>query len=169
MLKRLILNNFRSIASASIDFSQFTFLVGRNGSGKSNIADALAFLAEATEWPLQTVFNRRGGAWSVARRRPLRSERMAGAPIEFGIGVELAELPITGRRAARSHEGTPNMNPSLQAHECINDTHDAADSPQSSSPVTRTNASFMRTDDTFMRIKQLTCYQSLSTFHAVRR
>jgi predicted ATPase len=62
MLKRLILNNFRSIASASIDFSQFTFLVGRNGSGKSNIADALAFLAEATEWPLQTVFNRRGGA-----------------------------------------------------------------------------------------------------------
>jgi AAA15 family ATPase/GTPase len=48
VLKRLILHNFKSIASASIDFTPFTFLVGRNGSGKSNIADALAFLAETT-------------------------------------------------------------------------------------------------------------------------
>jgi predicted ATPase len=98
MLRRLILHNFRSIASASIDFSQFTFLVGRNGSGKSNIADALAFMAEVAEWPLQTVFNRRGGALSVARRRPLRAERLSAAPIEFGIGIEFEDLPTPWAR-----------------------------------------------------------------------
>ena len=42
MLKRLNLLNFKSVANASLELGLFTFLVGRNGSGKSNIADALA-------------------------------------------------------------------------------------------------------------------------------
>jgi predicted ATPase len=89
MLKRLNLYNFKSIASAAIDFSMFTFLVGRNGSGKSNIADALAFLSETTEWPLQTVFNRRGGALSVVHRSPKAPMRtMSSPPLELGLGVE---------------------------------------------------------------------------------
>jgi predicted ATPase len=89
MLTRLVLQNFKSIASASIDFSRFTFLVGRNGSGKSNVADALAFVAESTAWPLQTVFNRRGGASSVARRRPLeKGERLSERKVQLGLALE---------------------------------------------------------------------------------
>jgi predicted ATPase len=89
MLSKLTLKNFKSIAEATIDFSQFTFLVGRNGSGKSNIADALAFVAESTAWPLQTVFNRRGGAFSVARRHPiLTGERASEKTTELGVALE---------------------------------------------------------------------------------
>jgi predicted ATPase len=93
MLKKLILRNFKSIASASVDLRPFTFLVGRNGSGKSNIADALAFLAETTEWPLQTVFNRRGGPFSVAHRssRPL-ARSINEPPLELGIGIEFEDV-----------------------------------------------------------------------------
>ncbi|MGD0941833.1 MAG: AAA family ATPase [Terracidiphilus sp.] len=93
MLQRLILQNYKSIASASIDFAPFTFLVGRNGSGKSNIADALAFLTEAMEWPLQTVFNRRGGPLSVVHRSPHNPVKTtSGPPLEFGIGIEFTDV-----------------------------------------------------------------------------
>ncbi|HEX3661622.1 MAG TPA: AAA family ATPase [Acidobacteriaceae bacterium] len=98
MLKRLALQNFKSIASASVDFSNFTFLVGRNGSGKSNVADALAFAAEAAEWPLQTVFNRRGGPLSVARRRPIPSNRGPAGIVEFGIGLEFGDFDLSSGR-----------------------------------------------------------------------
>lgn len=92
MIKRLILRNFKSVESAAIDLSSFTFLIGRNGSGKSNIADALAFLSEITEWPLQTVFNRRGGAFGVAHRTSHTSpQSVHSKPIEFGIGLEFVE------------------------------------------------------------------------------
>jgi predicted ATPase len=101
MLKRLILLNFKSVASASIDFGPFTFLVGRNGSGKSNIADALAFLSEITEWPIQTVFNRRGGQLSVAHRTPPGLPRLPNASIDFGLSVEF--------------ENVDGLNSSLQA------------------------------------------------------
>jgi predicted ATPase len=97
MLKRIVIQNFKSIASAQIDLTDFSFLVGRNGSGKSNLADAIAFAAEIAEWPLQTVFNRRGGALSVARRRPASPGRSITWPIDFGIGLEFADLgSLTG-------------------------------------------------------------------------
>jgi predicted ATPase len=94
MLKRLILRNFKSIASASVDFGKLTFLIGRNGSGKSNVADALAFLSESTEWPLQTIFNRRGGAISVGHKTPQGLSRLPeGPPLEMGIGIEFDDVP----------------------------------------------------------------------------
>ena len=44
MLKKLCMTRFKSFESAEILFEPFTLLIGRNGTGKSNIQDALRFL-----------------------------------------------------------------------------------------------------------------------------
>ena len=94
-LSRLILQNFKSIPSADISLSGMTFLVGRNGSGKSNISDAFAFLAEAMEQPLQSVLNRRGGPASVAHKVPnhLDHPPRQAREMPLGIAVEFSSLP----------------------------------------------------------------------------
>lgn len=85
-LRRLTLRGFRSFRSGSVEFDNPTFLVGRNGSGKSNLADAFAFLAEAMELPLGSVFARRGGVSAVGNRTEAR-----GRPAHLGLHVELAQ------------------------------------------------------------------------------
>ncbi len=67
IVQRLIVMRFRSIVSEVVDFDNPTFFVGRNGAGKSNLADAFAFLAEAMSAPLSSVFDRRGGIAVVLR------------------------------------------------------------------------------------------------------
>jgi predicted ATPase len=69
-LKSIVLNRFHSVLSQRLELSNPTFLVGCNGSGKSNLVDAFAFLSEITEFPLQTVIDRRGGIQSLITRRP---------------------------------------------------------------------------------------------------
>lgn len=66
-LARLHLRRFRSARDAAIEFDNPLFLVGRNGSGKSNIVDALAFLADCMAMPLQAAVETRGGAARVMR------------------------------------------------------------------------------------------------------
>ena len=68
IIKQLIIKRFRSIPSERVDFSNPTFLVGQNGSGKSNFVDAFSFLADAMSVPLQAVFDKRGGI-AVVRNR----------------------------------------------------------------------------------------------------
>lgn len=104
MLKRLTLKRFRSIPSGAVEFANPTFLVGRNGSGKSNLVDAFAFLAEAMESPLRTVFDRRGGVSAVGNRSSAR-----GRPADLGIRValETAQFHATYAFEARAtkHHG----------------------------------------------------------------
>jgi hypothetical protein len=94
-IRRLILKRFRSIPAERLDFDNPTFLVGRNGSGKSNLVDALAFLAEAMASPLQAVFDKRGGIASVRNRTSGKSY-----PPNLGFGVEFGAVngELTGAR-----------------------------------------------------------------------
>ena len=82
MLASLTLKRFRSFPSGTVKFANPTFLVGRNGSGKSNLADAFAFLGEAMTSPLQAVFDRRGGISAVGNRSSAR-----GRPADLGLRV----------------------------------------------------------------------------------
>ena len=84
VLSKLILRRFRSLPEEVVEFHNPTFLVGQNGSGKSNFADALAFLAEAMASPLQAVLARRGGFSAVAHRSSTR-----GRPSNMGLAVIL--------------------------------------------------------------------------------
>lgn len=64
-IQKLTLRNFQSIRNETVTFANPLFLVGRNGSGKSNFVDALAFLSECMSGSLQSVMERRGGLGRV--------------------------------------------------------------------------------------------------------
>ena len=78
MLQSLQLDNYRSFRSESVDLDNPTFLVGQNGAGKSNLVDAISFLAEAMVWPLRTVFKRRGGFERIVHRGGKTRNRLIG-------------------------------------------------------------------------------------------
>ena len=62
----LRLRNFRSIRSSEIFFDNPLFLVGRNGTGKSNVVDAFAFLADCLNTSLKAAVEERGGLGRIA-------------------------------------------------------------------------------------------------------
>lgn len=95
-LHSMVLTGFRSLASEEIGLDNPTFLVGRNGAGKSNLADAFSFIAEAMAAPLQTVFDRRGGYRAVASRGELSQQPHEG----LGVVVELRDISVLGKLQA---------------------------------------------------------------------
>ncbi|MDX2039302.1 MAG: AAA family ATPase [Isosphaeraceae bacterium] len=94
-LSCLKLRCFRSIRLAKVELDNPTFLVGANGSGKSNFVDAFSILSDVMAIPLQAVFDQRGGIGAVRTRQPGR-----GFPPNLIITAEL-EGPSDAIRAAR--------------------------------------------------------------------
>ena len=90
VIRKLIVEGFRSIRSEVVEFDNPTFLVGRNGSGKSNLVDALAFLGEAMTIPLSEVFSRRGGGRVVCYGAARLSR--PGTYRTMGIGIVLGTI-----------------------------------------------------------------------------
>lgn len=80
-MSRLVLKNYKSIASCSLRLGPLTFLVGPNGSGKSNCVDGLRFVADALRNSLDHALRDRGGINEVRRRS-------GGHPTHFGIRAE---------------------------------------------------------------------------------
>jgi predicted ATPase len=114
-IRRLILKRFRSIPTERLDFDNPTFLVGRNGSGKSNLVDAFAFLAEAMASPLQAVFDKRGGIAAVRNRTSGTSY-----PPNLGFGVEFGAVngDLTGGRYAFEIKALPNYGFEVIREQC---------------------------------------------------
>jgi predicted ATPase len=81
LLTRIALRNYKSIGACDVRPAQLSFLVGRNGSGKSNFLDALRFVAEALRYSLDHALRDRGGIQEVRRRS-------GGHPTNFGIRLE---------------------------------------------------------------------------------
>lgn len=73
VIRSLTLRGFRSLALERIHFDNPTFLVGHNGSGKTNLANAFSFLAAAMSFPLQDVITNRGGFSSICHKTPIRA------------------------------------------------------------------------------------------------
>lgn len=66
MITKLSISNYRSIGEGfELELGRLTALVGANGSGKSNIADALRFIAECMLTQVSTVLAVRGGIGEV--------------------------------------------------------------------------------------------------------
>lgn len=83
-LRNLKLYGFRSFALTEVTFENPTFVVGRNGSGKSSFTDVFAFLSESMSSPLQAVIERRGGFSATSHRSSAR-----GRPSNLWLGVNL--------------------------------------------------------------------------------
>lgn len=80
-LTRVVLRNYKSIAACDVRLAPLTYLVGANGSGKSNFLDALHLVRDALSGSLDNALNERGGLSEVRRRS-------SGHPNHFGIRLE---------------------------------------------------------------------------------
>ncbi len=102
----LTLKRFHSIGGTQVEFSRPTFLVGCNGSGKTNLADAFAFLSEISAVPLQAVFDRRGGIRTVATRAPREIKEPRGSSLDapeqtMGLAITVTDIPELQLRSAK--------------------------------------------------------------------
>lgn len=80
-LRRVLLRNYKSIASCDVLLGPLTYLLGPNGSGKSNFVDALHLVRDSLSGSLDNALNERGGLSEVRRRS-------SGHPTHFGIRLE---------------------------------------------------------------------------------
>lgn len=115
-IKSVVIERFRSIPSEQVDFDNPTFLVGQNGSGKSNFVDVFAFLAEATSLPLQAVFDTRGGIEAVRNRKAA-----GGRPPHLGLGVIFGALNggVRSGRYAFEVKALPNYAFEVVREQCL--------------------------------------------------
>ena len=81
-IRKVSLGNYRSIAQCEVDLGPVTFLVGANGSGKSNFLDALRLTSDALNRSLDHALRDRGGLEEVRRRS-------GGHPTHFSIRLDL--------------------------------------------------------------------------------
>jgi predicted ATPase len=116
ILRSLILKRFRSIPAETVTFDNPTFLIGRNGSGKSNFRDALDFLVESMSASLQAVFDRRGGIAVVRNRTSGRSY-----PPNLGLGAVFGRLNGEVREARYAFEvrATKNHGFEVVREQCV--------------------------------------------------
>lgn len=86
-ITRLHVKNFRSIEALTLDLAEsVTLLVGSNGAGKSNIIDAVSFIADALTLGLDAAIGRRDGIDAIRRRTP--SPAKHGQPLDVSVEIE---------------------------------------------------------------------------------
>lgn len=95
LIRRVTIRNYKSIAACKVDLQPLMFLVGQNGSGKSNFLDALRFVADALRSSLDHALRDRGTIKEVRRRS-------GGHPNHFALRFDFT-LPSgqTGHYAFR--------------------------------------------------------------------
>ena len=110
LLTRIVLRNYKNIATCDIRPAQLSFLVGPNGSGKSNILDALRFVADSLGHSIDHALRDRGGIGEVRRRS-------RGHPGHFGIRLEF-DLHDWRGHYAFTVGSKPQMRYEVQNEEC---------------------------------------------------
>lgn len=101
-VRRLTMTNFRNYEAARVTVDERpVLLTGANGAGKTNLLEALSFLAPGRGLrgaPLAAVARRGGppGTWSVAA-----TLNGVGGPVEVGTGIAVAGEEPPRRRAVR--------------------------------------------------------------------
>lgn len=99
-VEELRLRNFRAFENARLPLSDLTYLVGRNGAGKSSLLDAFALLQEAVTDSLENALDRRGGLSNV--RRLAAQDKDKHPPL--GIALVMS-IPVPGRPPIRAVYG----------------------------------------------------------------
>lgn len=114
-ITKIIIKRFRSFPSAVFEMDNPVFVVGRNGSGKSNLADVFGFVAEAMSSPLQAVYDRKGGIAAVRNRSAVKS-----APPIMGLAFEFGSFNgIDGGRFAFEVKALPNYGFRVIREQCL--------------------------------------------------
>ncbi len=91
MLKRLEIDNFKTLNRFAMDFSPMTVIVGNNASGKSTILQVLSMLSSCVQEDFPAFFDRRG--WNVSE---LRSKCKGKMDKVLRVAAEV-EIIVNGR------------------------------------------------------------------------
>jgi len=83
-IEEIRLQNFRAFENARLSLSDLTFLVGRNGAGKSSLLDAIELMREALTDSLPNALDRRNGLVGIKRKTA-----DADAPVGIAILLHL--------------------------------------------------------------------------------
>nr|WP_329424071.1 AAA family ATPase [Streptosporangium sp. NBC_01495] len=93
-LRRVKVENYKSIASCDVTFTPLLVLLGPNAAGKSNFLDVLRFVADALETTPADALMKRGGLDEVGRRVQTDT-RSFGVSLEFVIQPDEEPLSVT--------------------------------------------------------------------------
>ncbi|RJQ50960.1 MAG: ATP-binding protein [Desulfobacteraceae bacterium] len=85
IVEEIRLRRFRAFRNARLVLSDLTFLVGRNGAGKSSLLDAVDLLRESVSDSLENALDRRGGLQKVQRAQSAGVMRPMGIAVVFRI------------------------------------------------------------------------------------
>ncbi len=111
-INRVVLRNYKSIGNCDVRLGQITYLVGENGSGKSNFLDALHLVRDALSGSLDNALNERGGLSEVRRRS-------SGHPNHFGIRIEFLLKNGLNGHYAFNVGALKGQGYEVQAEECV--------------------------------------------------
>ena len=97
MITRLSISNYRSLGpDVDLRLGPLTALVGQNGSGKTNIVDALRFLGDCMRLGLDGAITKRHGIGAVRRWS-------SGHPYNLSVRLELGNTAFYGFTLAGAH------------------------------------------------------------------
>jgi predicted ATPase len=114
-IHRVQIKNYKSISACDVKLSELTFLLGANGSGKSNFVDAIRFVADSLRASIDHALRDRGGIKEVRRRS-------GGHPTHFEIRLDFELQERTGHFAFRVGAKTPGGF-EVQHEECLLGSH----------------------------------------------
>lgn len=97
MINEIKIKNFKSVQNATLALGRFNVLIGSNGSGKSNILEAIAFAGAASADKLDNEFlSSRGIRTSEARlMKSAFSQKTFLQPIELQFKIDEDEFTFT--------------------------------------------------------------------------
>lgn len=83
MITELSISHYKSITDQTVPLSAINVLVGKNGSGKSNIVDALSFLSDIAQEDLDFAITKRHGSDSIRQWSRFK-------PFTLSIGIRVS-------------------------------------------------------------------------------
>ncbi len=100
MLKKLDIDNYKSLSKVRIALPNFCALVGANAAGKSNLADAIEFLSIVARLGLPAAVTDKGGYENICFKR----SRRARGPIRFSISLDNVMANISKQSGIEGYE-----------------------------------------------------------------
>ena len=120
LVTRVVLQDFKSIAACDVALAPVTFLVGRNGSGKTNFLNALRLVSDGLRGSLDHALSEQLGILAILRR--LESGDQANS---FGIRLDCSILDASIRYAFRVGANNENGGFKVQREDCIIKSNDS--------------------------------------------
>jgi predicted ATPase len=94
-LKSVNITGYRSLYDIRVAPGDFTVLTGPNNSGKTNIVEALDFLAETYRHGLEVAISRKGGLENIIHRRMARTRRSLAFEVEASVDFRELGYPTS--------------------------------------------------------------------------